>query len=141
VKGVFADVGILDHIGIAVRSLAESLPFYTQTLGLTSQGPEEVASEGVRVAFLQVGESRLELLEPLSDDSPIARFLSKRGPGVHHFCLRVADMDRALAALRSRGAEVIPPEHRIGAGGRRVAFIHPRSTGGILMELKEYRRE
>ena len=134
-------MGILDHIGIAVRALDEALPFYRDTLGLAPQGPEEVPAEGVRVAFLQVGESRLELLEPLSDASPIARFLAKRGPGIHHICLRVADMEQALRTVRSRGAEVIPPEHRIGAGGRRVAFIHPRSTGGILLELKEYRRE
>jgi len=128
---------ILDHLGIAVRSLETSLKFYRDLLGLEVQGPEEVAGEGVRIAFLPVGESTIELLEPIGPDSSIARFLAKRGEGIHHVCLRVPRIDEALAALRGKGAEIIEPAPRIGAGGRKVAFIHPRSTGGVLLELVE----
>ena len=93
----------------------------------------------MRVVFLPLGETRLELLEPLSADSPLARFLEKRGEGIHHVCVRVPDLDEAVASLRGRGMEIIPPEIRVGAGGRRIAFVHPRSTGGVLLELKEVR--
>lgn len=127
----------IDHLGIAVRSLAGSLGFYAGLLGTRAEGPEEVPAEGVRIAFFQAGESRIELLEPLGPGSPIARFLDKRGEGIHHVCFRVGSLDETLAALRGRGAEIIPPATRIGAGGRRIAFIHPRSTGGVLVELVE----
>lgn len=132
--------GIIDHLGVAVRSIDAALGFYRDALGLAPGPPEEVASEGVRVVFLPVGESRIELLEPIGEESPVARFIAKRGEGVHHICLRVSDLDEALASLAEAGSEVIPPATRVGAGGRRIAFIHPRSTGGVLIELKEYRQ-
>ena len=129
--------GPVDHIGLAVRSLDTALRFWRDALGVSAGAPEEVPSEGVRVAFLPFGETRIELLEPLSSESPIARFLDKRGEGIHHVCLRVENLDAALDTLRQSGAEIIPPEVRRGAGGRRIAFVHPRSTGGVLLELKE----
>ena len=132
------DIGIVDHLGVAVSSLRTALEFYRDALGLSASPPEEVASEGVRVVFLPLGESRIELLEPLTPDSPVARFIAKRGEGIHHVCLRVTDLDGAVAALQAKGVEIIPPLIRVGAGGRRIAFIHPRSTGGVLLELKEY---
>jgi len=132
-------IGVIDHLGVAVRSIETTLRFYRDTLGLTPAPPEEVPSEGVRVAFLPVGETRIELLEALGPDSPIARFIGKRGEGIHHVCLRVDDIEEAVAALSRAGAEVIPPAIRTGAGGRRIAFVHPRSTGGVLLELKEHR--
>lgn len=128
---------IIDHLGIAVKSLERSLEFYRDILGLKVVGPEEVASEGVRIAFLPMGESTIELLEPLGPDSSLARFLAKRGEGIHHVCVRVERISETLATLREKGAEIIEPAPRIGAGGRRVAFIHPRSTGGVLLELVE----
>jgi methylmalonyl-CoA epimerase len=133
-----APPGSIDHIGIAVSSIEKALPFWRDTLGLTAGAPEEVATEGVRVVFLPMGESRLELLEPLNPASPIAKFIAKRGEGIHHICFRVADLDATLTALEGRGARPIAPRTRIGAGGRRIAFVHPGSTGGILLELKEY---
>lgn len=128
---------IIDHLGIAVKSLERSLGFYRDILGLKVVGPEEVVSEGVRIAFLPMGDSAIELLEPLGADSSLARFLAKRGEGIHHVCVRVDRISETLAALREKGAEIIEPAPRIGAGGRRVAFIHPRSTGGVLLELVE----
>jgi len=131
-------IGPIDHLGFAVRSLADSLEFYREALGVTPSEPEEVPAEGVRVVFLPLGETRIELLEPLGDDSPIARFLARRGEGIHHVCLRVASLEASLERVEREGGEVIPPRVRIGAGGRRIAFLHPRSTGGVLLELKEY---
>ncbi|HKY32775.1 MAG TPA: methylmalonyl-CoA epimerase [Candidatus Polarisedimenticolia bacterium] len=130
-------LGPIDHIGVAVASLDRALAFWRDALGAPAGPPEEVASEGVRVAFLPLGESRIELLEALGDDSPVARFIARKGEGIHHVCLRVADLKTALEDLKRRGAEIVPPEIRIGAGGRRIAFVHPRSTGGVLLELKE----
>jgi methylmalonyl-CoA/ethylmalonyl-CoA epimerase len=129
--------GPIDHIGVAVRSLETALTFWRDALGIQAGHPEEVAAEGVRVVFLPLGETRIELLEPLGPASPIARFLEKRGEGIHHICVRVTDLEASVAALRAGGAEVIPPDIRKGAGGRRIAFVHPRSTGGVLLELKE----
>ena len=126
----------IDHLGIAVNSLDASVPLYAALLGENPKGREEVPSEGVRVAFFGTGSGRIELLEPMSDASPIAAFLARRGPGLHHVCLEVADLDRALERAREAGAEVIPPEIRPGAEGRRVAFLHPRPTG-VLIELAE----
>jgi methylmalonyl-CoA/ethylmalonyl-CoA epimerase len=128
----------IDHVGIAVSSIASALGFWRDALGLTAGEPEEVPSEGVRVVFLPMGESRLELLEALTPESPIARFIDKRGEGIHHICFRVADLESTLSALEQKGARPIAPRIRVGAGGRRIAFVHPGSTGGILLELKEY---
>lgn len=128
---------IIDHIGVAVRSIDASLRFYREVLGLAAERPEDVPAEGVRIAFLPLGESRIELLEPLAPDTAVGRFLDRRGEGVHHICLRVTDIETMLAGMKRHGAEIIEPAPRVGAGGRRVAFIHPRSTGGVLLELVE----
>jgi methylmalonyl-CoA epimerase len=127
----------LDHIAIAVRSLEDALPFYTDALGLTCAGRETVAEQGVHLALLPLGESRLELLEPLSDDSPVGRFLTRRGEGVHHIAFRVDDLERALAELRARGIRLVDETPRCGAEGRKIAFLHPASAHGVLIELVE----
>ncbi len=126
---------VLDHIGIAVADLEAALIPW-QALGLISTGEEIVASEKVRVAFLPVGgAARVELLSPTAPDSPIAIFLQKRGPGVHHLCFKVADLDAAIAELRTRGYTFAGEAPRPGAGGARVAFLHPKVMGGVLVEL------
>jgi methylmalonyl-CoA epimerase len=125
----------IDHIGIATRSIDEAARLYRDALGLDVGDTEEVADQLVRVAMLPVGESRIELLEATSEDSPIARFLEKRGPGIHHIALQVDDIRAALANLRKKGARLIDQEPRVGAGGCLVAFVHPSSTGGVLLEL------
>jgi len=127
----------VDHFGIAVRSLEERLRFWADTLALEVGGIETVESEGVKVAFLQAGKIRIELLEPLSAESPVGRFLDKRGEGVHHLALRVNDIEAALARLQDHGAKIVGSAPRTGAGGQRVAFLHPASTGGVLLELVE----
>jgi methylmalonyl-CoA epimerase len=127
----------LDHIGIAVRSLDEALRPYVEGLDLSVAGTEEVAGERVRVAFLPVGQTRIELLEPTAEDSPIARFIRRRGEGIHHLCFRVADLEAALERLKRAGVPLVDEAPRAGAGGSRVAFIHPRGTGGVLIELAE----
>jgi methylmalonyl-CoA/ethylmalonyl-CoA epimerase len=127
----------VDHVGIAVNALSDSVPLYEALLGTPPSGREVVESEGVRVAFFGEGAGRVELLEPTAADSPVARFLERRGPGLHHVCLVVDDLDAALAGAADRGAEPLPPGIRVGAGGRRVAFLHPRSTGGVLLEMVE----
>ncbi|MDX6577619.1 MAG: methylmalonyl-CoA/ethylmalonyl-CoA epimerase, partial [Blastocatellia bacterium] len=127
----------IDHIGIATRGIQDAMTFYRDALGLEVSEPEEVADQKVRVAMLPIGESRIELLEGTSDDSPIARFLEKRGPGIHHIAVRVDDIRVALANLKEKGARLIDEEPRKGAGGCLVAFVHPSSTGGVLLELVE----
>jgi methylmalonyl-CoA/ethylmalonyl-CoA epimerase len=126
----------IGHIGIAVRSIAEARGLY-EALGLVVEAIEEVPHEGVRVALLACGESHIELLEPLSDDSPIARFLEKRGPGIHHLCLASSDVRADDARLREGGYQVLRPEPTRGAGGCWVQFVHPKSAGGVLLELSE----
>jgi methylmalonyl-CoA/ethylmalonyl-CoA epimerase len=125
----------IDHIGIATRGIQEAMKFYLDALGLDLAETEEVAEQKVRVAMLPIGESRIELLEATSADSPIARFLEKRGPGIHHIAVRVDDIHVALSGLRQKGARLIDEEPRKGAGGCLVAFVHPSSTGGVLLEL------
>jgi methylmalonyl-CoA/ethylmalonyl-CoA epimerase len=129
----------LDHIGIAVAKLDEALAFYRDALGLEIEPPEEVPSQGVRAHFIEVGESALELLEATAADSPIAKFVERRGPGLHHITLRVDDIHDALAALRARGIRLIDETPRPGAHGSLVAFIHPSAAHGVLVELKEGR--
>lgn len=126
----------IEHVGIAVRSIAEALGFY-EVLGMRAEAIEEVPSEGVRVAMIQCGESRIELLEATSPESPIARFLEKRGGGVHHICLSTTDVRADQASLEAAGLEVVRPEPTRGAGGCWVQFVHPRSTGGVLVELSQ----
>ena len=125
----------LDHVGIAVADLDAALRFYRDALGLDIQPPEEVPSQKVRVHFASLGASSLELLEATAPESPIARFIDKRGPGIHHITLRVEDLAEALAQLRARGVRLIDQAPRNGAEGALVAFIHPASTGGVLVEL------
>ena len=125
----------IDHIGIATGGIHEAASFYRDSLGLSIEAIEEVPGQKVRVAMLPVGESRIELLEATSEDSPIARFLAKRGPGIHHIAVRVEDIAAVLEQLKARGARLIDEHARPGAGGCLVAFIHPSSTGGVLLEL------
>jgi methylmalonyl-CoA/ethylmalonyl-CoA epimerase len=127
----------IDHLGIAVRSIEESVAFYRDGLGLELGGVETVADQGARVALLAVGESRIELLEPVSDDSVVGRFLAKRGEGLHHICYEVEDLRGKLEELRSRGARVLDGYPRRGAEGKLVAFLHPASANGVLVELCE----
>lgn len=128
---------VLDHIGIAVTDIGAALAFYRDALGLDVGIPEEVTSQRVRAHFVPVGEAALELLEPTAPDSAIARYTAKRGPGVHHISLRVDDIREALARLKSRGVRLIDDEPRPGAEGALVAFIHPASAHGVLVELKQ----
>lgn len=125
----------INHIGIAVRNIENSVPFYRDTLGMNFEGTEEVAEQKVRVAFLQVGESRIELLEPTSPDSPVAKFLEKNGEGIHHMAYEVDDLEAALAELKTREVRLIDENPRNGAHGASIAFIHPKASGGVLTEL------
>ena len=131
----------LDHIGIAVGDLDQALAFYRDALGLEVGPPEEVPSQRVRAHFVPVGEATLELLEPTAPDSPIAKFIEKRGPGVHHLTLRVDDLHEALGRLRARGVRLIDEAPREGAEGALIAFVHPASTHGVLVELKQRRKD
>ena len=126
----------IDHLGIAVKSLAAAKAFYEQ-MGLRVESEEVVEHEKVRVAMLPVGESRIELLEATSEDSPIARFLAKRGEGLHHISLRVADLEGTVARMKKGGTRFVSDEIKIGAGGHRYVFVHPSSAGGVLLELCE----
>ena len=125
----------INHIGIAVQSLEASIPFYRDALSMPFQGFEEVAEQKVRVAMLQVGESKIELLEPTSPDSPIAKYLEKSGPGIHHVAYEVADIEAAIAAMQRQGARMIDELPRNGAHGTKIAFVHPKSSCGVLTEL------
>jgi methylmalonyl-CoA epimerase len=125
----------IHHIGIATNGIEDAARFYREALGLDIGETEEVSSQKVRVAMLPIGESRIELLEATAEDSPISRFLTKRGPGIHHIALRVADIRVTLAELKGKGMRLIDEEPRVGAGGCLVAFIHPSSTAGVLIEL------
>ncbi len=127
----------IDHIGIAVRSLEESLPLYTETLKLELEGIEIVESQGVKVAFILAGNTRLELLEALSSESPVAKFIEKRGEGIHHVALGVDDIEARIKVLRESGIRMIDDTSRKGAHDADVAFVHPKSTAGVLYELCE----
>jgi LAO/AO transport system kinase len=131
---------VLDHIGVAVTSLRDRLPLYAGLLGLASAGIEEVPEEKVRLALLPAGRTRIELLEPTSADSPIARFLERRGGGIHHICFEVDELEPVLAKLKAAGLTIAGAEGRPGAEGSRIAFVHPRDTGGVLVELRETSR-
>ena len=125
----------LDHIGVAVESIEDSLALYHELLGLKLLFTEEVESDGVRVAVLELGGGHLELLEPTGPESPIAKFMSKRGPGIHHVALRVKDCASSLQALADSGVRLIDEKPRPGAGGKQIGFVHPKATGGVLLEL------
>ncbi|HAI86873.1 MAG TPA: methylmalonyl-CoA epimerase [Firmicutes bacterium] len=127
----------VDHIGVAVSNLEEALKIYTEVLGLKLHGTEVVEEQKVRVAFLPVGDTEIELLESTDPEGPIAKFIEKRGQGMQHIALRVDDIDEALERMRQKGVRLIDEKPRYGAGGARIAFLHPKSTGGVLVELCE----
>ncbi len=127
----------VDHIGIAVRSLDKTLPFYTDVLNLLLLGIEEVETQLVRVAFLQAGGTKLELLEPTSEESTIAKFIEKRGEGIHHVALGVESIEERIIEMKEKGIRMIDDQPRPGAGGANIAFMHPKSTSGVLFELCE----
>ena len=124
------------HIGIAVRALDELLPFYRDVLGMPEAPLDD--ADGARIAGLAAGESLVELLEPTLPDSPIGKFVARRGPGIHHVCFAVDDLDGTLARCRAAGVRLIDETPRVGAEGKRIAFLHPSTTGGVLVELSEY---
>lgn len=127
----------VEHVGIAVRDLAQASEFYEKVLGLPCVGKADVAAQKVRLAFFAEGETRIELLEPTAPDAPVARFLESRGPGLHHICLRVDDLDAEMDRLIKAGISFVADSPRPGAHGGRVAFIEPKSAGGVLIELAE----
>jgi methylmalonyl-CoA/ethylmalonyl-CoA epimerase len=126
----------VDHIGIAVKNLVESSKLY-EILGIAAAGVEEVAEQKVKVAFFPLGDTEIELLESTSPDGPIAKYIEKNGEGLQHLALRVDNLEAALAELKEKGIRLIDEKPRYGAGGARIAFVHPKSTGGILLELSE----
>ena len=125
----------INHIGIAVKNLENSIPFYRDHLGMEFEGTEEVAEQKVKVAFLKIGESRIELLEPTADDSPVAKFLEKNGEGIHHMAYEVADIKATLAELKQNEVRLIYEQPRRGAHNSLIAFLHPKATGGVLTEI------
>lgn len=125
----------IDHLGIATGGIQEALKFWEDALGLESVHVEEVEDQKVRVAMLPLGESRIELLEPLGEDSPISNFLEKRGGGIHHIAVQVEDINASLEKLKEAGMKLIDEEPRVGAEGCLVAFVHPKSANGVLLEL------
>ncbi|HTK27802.1 MAG TPA: methylmalonyl-CoA epimerase [Pyrinomonadaceae bacterium] len=130
----------INHLGIATKGIDEALKFWGDALGLENVHTETVEDQKVRVAMLPLGESRIELLEPTSDDSPISKFLEKRGAGIHHIAVEVDDIEASLARLRSRGIRLIDENPRVGAENCLVAFVHPAAANGVLLELVQTRR-
>ena len=128
----------IDHIGIAVKSLADAVRVYENVIGLKVSGYDQVDDQGVRVAMLPMGESRIELLEPTTPASPIEKFMAKRGEGIHHIAVRVENIEEALERFKAAGARLIDSVPRIGAHNTRIAFVHPASTHGVLLELVEH---
>jgi len=127
----------VDHIGVAVSNLEEALKIYTEVLGLKLHGTEVVEEQKVRVAFMPVGDTEIELLESTDPEGPIAKFIEKRGEGIQHIAFRVDDIEEALEQMRQKGVRLIDEKPRYGAGGARIAFLHPKATGGVLVELCE----
>lgn len=128
----------VDHIGIATRQIDVALALWRDALGLQVAFTEEVTEQGVRVAMLPIGETHIELLEPLSENSPVGKFLEKRGPGIHHLAIQVTDIRATLALLKEKGTRLIDETPRTGAGGCLVAFVHPASANGVLLELVQH---
>ncbi|OCA86305.1 methylmalonyl-CoA epimerase [Pradoshia sp. D12] len=127
----------IDHIGIAVRSISKALPLYEGIFGMVNEGEEIVESQGVRVAFLSTGNTRIELLEPLNESSAVAKFIAKRGEGIHHIALEVSDIKERIKEIKDNGIQLIDEEPRPGAHHTQVAFIHPKSVQGVLVEVLE----
>ena len=130
----------INHLGIATKGIDEALEFWSDALGLENVHTEVVEDQKVRVAMLPLGESRIELLEPIADDSPISKFLEKRGGGIHHIAVEVDDIETSLAQLKAKGARLIDESPRVGAEGCLVAFVHPSSANGVLLELVQTRK-
>jgi len=128
----------IDHIGIAVKNLEDQMKFYCEVMGLKCLGTEEVPDQKVKVAMFPVGEVRIELLQPTSEDSPIAKFIEKRGEGIHHLAYQVTDIENNLKRLEEKEIRLIDKEPRVGAGGHKIAFLHPKSTSGVLTEICEH---
>ncbi len=127
----------IDHIGIAVKNIDDVIGFYSEALGLENLGSEVVEDQGVRVVFLTIGESRFELLEPTNADSPVAKFIARRGEGIHHLCLEVEDINETLREMKQRGLQLIDAEPRMGAHNKQIAFVHPKASSGVLIELSQ----
>ncbi len=127
----------IDHIGIAVKNLEETLKFYEEVLGIKCVGTEVVEEQKVKTAFLPIGDTKIELLEATAEDSPIAKFIEKRGEGVQHIAYRVENIEKALEEVKEKGIRLIDEKPRKGAGGAKIAFLHPKSTYGVLIELCE----
>ncbi|AOT71083.1 methylmalonyl-CoA epimerase [Geosporobacter ferrireducens] len=127
----------VDHIGVAVKSLDETLKFYQEMLGLELQGTEVVEEQKVKVAFLPVGDTEVELLESTDPEGPIAKFIDKKGEGIQHIAFRVENIEEAIAELMGKGVKMIDEKPRYGAGGAKIAFCHPKSTNGVLVEISE----
>ncbi|MDN5336687.1 MAG: methylmalonyl-CoA/ethylmalonyl-CoA epimerase [Synergistales bacterium] len=127
----------IDHIGIAVKSIEEALLFWEKTLGISCTGVEEVSEQKVKTAFLPLGDTEIELLEPTAEDSPVAKFVEKKGEGIHHLAIRVENLEEALETMKARGMRLIDEKPRYGAGGAKIAFVHPKTAGGVLLELSE----
>lgn len=127
----------LDHVGIAVHSLAQAIPAFEAALGVIAGNAEEVDDQKVRVVFLKTGDPGIELLEPTSPDGPIGKFLAKRGEGIHHLSFEVEDLEEALTRCRAAGLKLIDEQPRKGAAGKLIAFLHPKSTNGVLIELSQ----
>lgn len=128
---------VVDHIGIAVKSIDEALKFWEDTLGIKCHGVEEVADQKVKTAFLPIADTEVELLEGTSPESPVSKFIEAKGEGIHHLAIRVDDLEAALEELKAKGVRLIDEKPRLGAGGAKIAFLHPKATGGILLELSE----
>jgi methylmalonyl-CoA/ethylmalonyl-CoA epimerase len=129
----------LDHIGIATNSIEEGLAVWRDALGLKVDSTEEIAEQGVKACMLAMGDTHVELLEPLGADTPVGKFLAKRGPGMHHIAVEVADINASLVELKSKGLRLIDQRPRVGVGGCLVAFVHPSSVNGVLLELVQHR--
>ena len=127
----------IDHIGIAVASIEESLKFWEQSLGIKCMDIEEVAEQKVKTAFLPLGDTEVELLEATDPESPVAKFIEKKGEGIHHLAIRVANLEEALEKMKALGLKMIDEKPRYGAGGAKIAFVHPKTAGGVLLELCE----
>lgn len=131
------DISRVDHIGIAVKSIEESLAFYQGVLGIKCTGTEEVVDQKVITAFLPVGDTEVELLQSTSDEGTIAKFIEKKGEGLHHIAFRVDDIEKALEELKAKGIRLIDETPRLGAGGAKIAFIHPKASNGVLIEISQ----
>lgn len=128
---------VVDHIGIAVKSIDEALKFWEGALGIKCHGVEEVADQKVKTAFLPIDDTEVELLEGTSPESPVSKFIEAKGEGIHHLAIRVENLESALEELKAKGVRLIDEKPRLGAGGAKIAFLHPKATGGVLLELSE----